>query len=133
MAEAAAPDGRCILMPLILCLFQLVCGGVTNVTYADGLGKESLSRSLTMSSMEHVVGIVCLGRRGGEIGNGGSGLGFFFIRVEELRALGRVRFVRRLDGVIVGVCTLHFFVVFLLFWHYGLWSVSRAIVGALFT
>ena len=30
VGEAAAPDGRCIPMPLVLCLFQLVLGG-TNV------------------------------------------------------------------------------------------------------
>ena len=47
------------------------------------LGKESLSGSLSMSSMEHVVSMFCRGRRGGEIGEGGSGLGFSFLRIGE--------------------------------------------------
>ena len=56
------------------------------------LGKESLSGSLSMSSMEHVVGMFCLDRRGCETGEGGSGLGFFFLRIGELRSLEGVRF-----------------------------------------
>ncbi len=42
-------------------------------------GKESLFVSLSMSSMRHVEGMFCMGRRGGEIGDGGSDLGFVFL------------------------------------------------------
>ena len=92
MGEAAAPDG----ISLVLCLFHLVCvcgWGGTNVVHAVGFGKESLFGSLLMSSMAHVEGILCMGRRGGEIGDVGSNLGFFLIHVEELKALGGVGFV----------------------------------------
>ncbi len=36
-----------------------------------GLGKEFLSRSLSISSMEQVVSVFCLWRRGRELGGGG--------------------------------------------------------------
>ena len=67
MGEAVAPDGRCIPIPLVLCLFQLVRGG-TNVMYAVGLGKESLPGSLFTSSMVHVEGMFSLEKRDEEIG-----------------------------------------------------------------
>jgi hypothetical protein len=62
MAEAAAPDGRCIPKLLVLCLFQVVLWG-TRELYDVDLGRESLSRSLSLSFMDHVEGIFCLGRR----------------------------------------------------------------------
>ena len=49
--------------------------------YADGFGKEYLSGPLSTSFMAHVEGMFCLGRRGGEIGDVGSDLGFLLIRV----------------------------------------------------
>ena len=80
VGEAAAPDGRCSPIPLVLCLFELV-RGVTNVMYTVGFGKESLTGSLSTSSMVHVEGMICLGRRGGEIGDGAADRGFLLIRV----------------------------------------------------
>ncbi len=62
MGEASARDGRCTPIPLVLCLFQLVRGG-TNVVYAAGFGKESLSGSLSTSSMVHVEVLFYQGRR----------------------------------------------------------------------
>ncbi len=67
-----------------------------------GFGKEFLSGSLSTSSMMHVEGMFCLGRRCGEIGDGGSDLDFFLIRVGELKASGGVGLVRIWVGVIVG-------------------------------
>jgi hypothetical protein len=58
-------------------LFILGGVGGTIVIYNVGDGKESLSRSLSMSSIVHVDGMFCLGRQGGEIGDGGSDLGIF--------------------------------------------------------
>ena len=55
--------------------------GYKYVVYAVKFGKESLYGSLSTSSMVHVEGMFCLGRRGGDIGDGGSDLGFFPIRV----------------------------------------------------
>ena len=52
--------------------------GGTNVMYGVRFGKESLARSLSVSSIVHVEEMFCLGRRGGEIGDGGSDLGLFF-------------------------------------------------------
>ena len=62
MGEAAAPDGRCTPIPLVLCLLHLERGG-TNIVYAVGFEKESLSGSLSTSSMVHVEGMFNLGRR----------------------------------------------------------------------
>ena len=42
------------------------------MVYEVGPGKESLCWSLSVSSMEQVVGMVCMGRRGVEMGDGGS-------------------------------------------------------------
>ena len=44
----------------------------TNVVCAIGFGKECLSGCLSMTSMVLVECIVCMGRRGGEIRDGGS-------------------------------------------------------------
>jgi hypothetical protein len=61
---------------LVLCLFQVVLGG-TIVMCAVSFGKESLSRSLSICSTVHVDVMFCLGRRGGEMGDGGSVSRFF--------------------------------------------------------
>jgi hypothetical protein len=52
----------------MLGLFQVVLGG-TSVVYEVGPRKESLFGSLSGSSMEEVVGMFSLGRRGGEMGD----------------------------------------------------------------
>ena len=40
VGEAVVPEGRCTPIPLVLCLFQLVCvDGGTNVMYAIRFGK----------------------------------------------------------------------------------------------
>jgi len=90
VGEAVAPDGRCIPIPLVICLFHLVRGG-GSVVYAVGFGKKSMFGSLSTSSMVHAEGMFCQGRRGGEIGDVGSDLGFLRIRVGELKASGGVR------------------------------------------
>ncbi len=53
MGEAVAPEGRCSPIMLVLCLIRVVLGG-TNVMHGTDCGKESLCRSLSMSSMEQV-------------------------------------------------------------------------------
>jgi hypothetical protein len=57
-----------------------------------------------------------MGRRGGEIGDVGSNLGFFLIHVEELKALGGVGFVEVWVGVIVGGYKLTIIIMSVLFW-----------------
>ena len=42
-----------------------------------GLGRESHFGSLLVNLMEQVKGMRCMGRRGGEMGDGGYGLGLF--------------------------------------------------------
>ena len=91
-------------------------GGGTNVVYAVGFEKESPTKSLSTSSMVHVEDMFCKGRRGGEIGDVGSDLGFLRIRVEDLKASGGVGLVRVWVGVTVGGWTLPFTIVSVLFW-----------------
>jgi hypothetical protein len=76
LGEDAAPDGRCTPILLVLSLFHVELGCIKEL-YDVKLGNESFSRSLLVSSMEQVVGMYCLGRRGGEIGDGGIVLNFF--------------------------------------------------------
>jgi hypothetical protein len=76
LGRVTAPDRRCIPIPLVLCLFQVVFGN-SEMVHEVSFGKESLSGSLSMSSMEHKEGMVCLGKRSGEIGGGGSDLSLF--------------------------------------------------------
>ena len=52
------------------------------MVYEVGRGRESLSRSLSVSSMEQVVGMFCLGRRGGDMGDGGFVL-YLLLRIGE--------------------------------------------------
>ena len=66
VGEAAAPDGRWIPIPWVSVLFHDVFGG-TNVVYAEVCGWESLSGSLSVSSMVQDKGIWRLGRLGGEV------------------------------------------------------------------
>ena len=54
------------------------------MVYDVGLGKESRYGSLLLSYMEQVMGVCCMGRRGGETGDGGCVLSYFS-RVGELR------------------------------------------------
>lgn len=68
-----------------------VGAGGSNVVYDVGFGKESLFGSLSTSSMVRAEGMFCRERRGGEIGDVGSDLGFLRIRVGELKASGGVR------------------------------------------
>ena len=58
------------------------------MVYGVGRGRESLSRSLSVSSMVQVVGMFCLGRRVGEMGDGGSVL-YLVLRIGEYDVLGR--------------------------------------------
>jgi hypothetical protein len=85
--EDAAPDGRCTPIPLVVSLFQVVLGG-TCAVYEVGRGRKSLSGSLSVSSMEQVVDIFCLGRRGGDMWDGGSVL-YLVLRIWECGMLGR--------------------------------------------
>ena len=55
----------------MLSVFQVVLGGAC-VVYEVGRGRESMAGSLSVSSMEQVVGMLCLGSRVGEMGDGGS-------------------------------------------------------------
>jgi hypothetical protein len=66
--------------------------------------------------MVHVEDMFCLGRRGEEIRDDGSDLGFFLVRVRELKASGGVGLVMVWVGVIVGGCTTPFIIVSVLFW-----------------
>jgi len=61
-------------LPLVPILIQEVWRG-TKVVYVVVFRKEFISKSLSVSSMEQVDGTCCLGRRGGEMEEGGSGLG----------------------------------------------------------
>jgi hypothetical protein len=63
--------------------------GGNNVVYAVGYGKESLAGSLLTSSMLHVEGMFCIGRRGGEIGDGGSDLSLFVYSCRGDKRVGR--------------------------------------------
>ena len=87
VGEAAAPDGRCTPILLLVSLFHVVLGG-TCVAYEAGRGRESLSGSLSVSSMWQVMGMFCLGRRGGEMGDGGSVL-YLVLRMGDCGVLGR--------------------------------------------
>ena len=70
VGEVVAPDGRCTPILLVLSLSQVVLRG-TCVVYEDGCGKDSMSGSFSVSYMEQVVGMICPGRRGGEMRDGG--------------------------------------------------------------
>jgi hypothetical protein len=59
VGEAVAPDGRCTPILLVVMVYEIVRGW------------ETMFGSLSMSSMEQVVGMFCLGRRGGDMGDGG--------------------------------------------------------------
>jgi hypothetical protein len=72
-----------------------------------------------------------MGRRGGEIGDGGSGLSFLLIRVGELNVSGGIVFVEVWAGVVVGSYRFRFISMSVLFWPCGLWDVKRAVVNAL--
>ena len=56
--------------------------------YVVGFGKEFRYGSLLMISIFHVSGTFCLGRREGKIGDGGSNLLVFVLRVGELNVSG---------------------------------------------
>ena len=58
------------------------------MVYGDGRGRESLSGSLSVSSMEQVVGMFCLGRRGGEMMDGGC-IMYLVLRICECNVSGR--------------------------------------------
>jgi hypothetical protein len=58
------------------------------VAYEVGRGRESLFGSLSVSSMWQVVGIFCLGRRYGEMGDGGSIL-YLVLRMGDCGVLHR--------------------------------------------
>ena len=87
VGEAAAPDGRCNPILLVVTLFQVMFGGMC-VAYEVGRGMESLSGSLSVSSMWQVVGMFCLGKRGGEMGDGGSVL-YLALPMGDHGVLGR--------------------------------------------
>ncbi len=55
------------------------------MVYEVGRGRESLSGSLSMRFMEQVVGMFCLGRLGGEMGDCGSVL-YLVLRIGEYDA-----------------------------------------------
>ena len=66
MVEAAALDVRWISILWVSVLFHDVLGG-TIVVYAEICGWESLSRSLSMSSMVQYEGTWRFGSLGGEV------------------------------------------------------------------
>ena len=66
MIEAATPDGRWIPILWMPVLFHDVFGGI-NVVYDEVCGWESLSGSLSVSSMVQDRGIWRLGSLGGEV------------------------------------------------------------------
>ena len=57
-------------------MFQDVFGGTRDVYVASRL-RESLSGSLSVSYIRHVLGIGHLGSFGGDLGEGGRNLSFF--------------------------------------------------------
>jgi hypothetical protein len=61
-------------------MFHVVFGGTNKVVYDVGFGKESLSGSISMSSMNNIEGMCCLARRGGYMNDGDSDMGFFCLR-----------------------------------------------------
>ena len=75
VGEIAAPV--CLCTPII-CVFSLFQGvfGCTSDAYGASRCRESLSGSLSMSSMRHVFGIGLLGSFGGDLGVWGRGLCF---------------------------------------------------------
>ena len=87
VGEAVAPAGRCTPILLVVSLFHVVLGG-TCVVYGAGRGMESLSGSILVSSMWQVVGMFCLGRRGGEMGDGGCVL-YLVLRRGDCDVSGR--------------------------------------------
>ena len=66
MGEVDAPDGRWIPILWVSVLFHDMFG-CTNVAYAEVCGWESLSGSLSVSSMVEDRGIWRLGSLGGEV------------------------------------------------------------------
>jgi hypothetical protein len=58
------------------------------VVYEAGRGRESLFGSLSVRYVEQVVGMFCLGMRGGEMGDGGSIL-YLALRIDEYGRSGR--------------------------------------------
>ena len=84
--------------------FQEVFGGTRDV-YGSSRLRESLSGSLSLSSMWHVVGIALLGSRAGDVGEFGQvlsllGGGGVFVRVGAGCGVGFVRcVVVRVGGV----------------------------------
>jgi hypothetical protein len=66
-----------------------VGAGGSNVVYDVGFGKESLFGSLSTSSMVRAEGMFCRERRGGEIGDVGSDLGFFAYSCRGVKSVGR--------------------------------------------
>ena len=58
------------------------------MVYEVGRGRESLSGSLSVSSMWQIVGMSCLGRHGGEMGVGGSVL-YIVLRMGDCGVWGK--------------------------------------------
>jgi len=87
VGEIAAPHGRCTPILLVPSLFHVELRGTKEV-YDDKFGNESMDGSLSVSSMEQVVGVRCLGNRGGEMGDGGFVFDFF-LRIGKLRVSER--------------------------------------------
>ena len=77
VGEVAIPDGRCTQILLVISLFPVVLGGTCGAYEVSG-GRESLSGSLSVSYMVQTVGMFFRGRRGGEMGDGGSVLHLVF-------------------------------------------------------
>jgi hypothetical protein len=75
VGETAAPVWLCTPIMCALSLFQDVFGCTRDAYEASRL-RESLSGSLSMSSMRHVFGIGLLGSFGGDMGVWGRGLCF---------------------------------------------------------
>ena len=81
LREAATHDGRCTPILLLISPFQIVLGG-TSLVYEVDPEKKSMFGSLSVSCMEQVVGMFCMERRGGEMGDGGTVL-CLFVRIGE--------------------------------------------------
>ncbi len=88
--------------------------GSTNVMYVVGFMKKSVSGSLSTSSMEHVEGTFCQGRRGGGKGDGGSDL-VFLMHVGELNVSRGIGYVEIWVGLTCDGYKLEFVAMSILF------------------
>jgi hypothetical protein len=70
----------------------------------------------------HVERVVCMRRRGGEIGDGDSGLRYFYT-CRGVECVGSDEFLGIWVGIVGDDCELEFIIMSVLFWLCGLWVV----------